>query len=160
MLDDVAALLDLLGRHRIRYCMIGGMAVLAYGGRASTLDFDLYLMAKDYDRLISLLEGRGARVTRLGEDQARARFRSLPIDVLRADPWLGAEVVRRARRRRFLGKTAKIATPEDLIVTKTLADRPVDRRDIEELRELFQGKLDEVYVKRTLRRIRRALAEN
>ena len=33
---------------------------------------------------------------------------------------------------------------------KTIADRPIDRRDIEELREIFSGKLDEAYILKRL----------
>jgi hypothetical protein len=157
MLDDVAALLEFLKNHKIHYCMIGGMAVLAYGGRASTLDFDFYLLSSDFDRLVKLLKDREIRVLAAGEDQCKARFGALPLDILRADPWLGEGVVRRARRRKFLGKTARIATPEDLIIMKTLADRPIDRRDIAELREIFGDRLDEKYVNAALRRVKKAL---
>lgn len=157
MLSDVAALLDFLLTHRIRYCMIGGMAVLAYGGRASTLDFDFYLLSADFDRLVSLLKSKGIHVALAGEDQCKARFGTLPLDILRADPWLGEKVIQRSRRKKFLGKTVKIATPEDLIVMKTLADRPIDRRDIAELREIFGKKLDQSYIGATLRRLRKAM---
>lgn len=40
----------------------------------------------------------------------------------------------------------KIASPEDIIVLKSLADRSIDKRDIQELREILGKKLDETYI--------------
>jgi hypothetical protein len=49
------------------------------------------------------------------------------------------------------------ATAEDLIVLKTLADRSIDRRDIEELIELYGSELDFEYINKTLAEITRSL---
>ena len=50
-------------------------------------------------------------------------------------------------------KKVPVATPEDLVVMKTLSDRPIDRRDVSELREIFEGKLNEAYIKKTLKKL-------
>lgn len=53
----------------------------------------------------------------------------------------------------------KIATAEDLIVLKTLADRWLDRRDNEELREIFRDKLDERYIDKKVQQMNKKLKD-
>jgi hypothetical protein len=65
---------------------------------------------------------------------------------LEADQVLGEQVFARSVRKIIVDATANVATPEDLIVLKTLADRPIDRRDIAELREIFGDALDDKYI--------------
>lgn len=83
----------------------------------------------------------------------------IPIDILFADHYVGADVVERAVEKKLGDTFVRIATPEDLIVLKSLADRAIDRRDIEELRELFKGKLDEGYIQKKLQKIKKMLEE-
>jgi len=40
---------------------------------------------------------------------------------------------------------------------KSIADRPIDRRDIEELREIFRGKLDTRYIRRRLKALQKKI---
>lgn len=159
MLEDVAKLLKLLESGSFRYCVIGGIAILAYGGRASTLDLDFFILAEDMEALLLALEKNGHFVRRLGADQAKARFGVIPVDILKADPWVGAPAIRRARKRKFLGSPTRIARPEDIIIMKSIADRPVDRRDIAELEEIFGSKLDRSYIRSRLAKIRKEMAE-
>ena len=67
-------------------------------------------------------------------------------------------MVKRAKKTKLGQYFVKVATPEDLIVLKTLPDRSIDRRDIEELRELFDKKLDEKYIKQKLKKLKQLLS--
>jgi len=82
----------------------------------------------------------------------------VPIDLLYADHYVGADVVHRAVEKKLGNIFIRIATPEDLIVLKSIADRSIDKRDIEELRELFGKKLDEDYIEKKLRYVKKLLS--
>ena len=148
-IENVVALLD---EAKLRYCIIGGIGVLLHGGRASTLDCDLYLLAKDGKKLIALFTASRIPCEALGDYQIRAKVRRLSIDVLLDDTTLGKDVLKRAQRLPLGKSVVRVASPEDLIILKTIADRPIDRRDVEEIREIFVGRLDERYIKGQLKK--------
>ena len=134
------------------YVVIGGIAVLLHGGRASTIDFDFYILAGDFERLKTFLVSHGAVVDLETEHQIRFKFAGIQVDCLEADSVLSKTIFARAMRMKIVNTACNVATPEDLIILKTLADRPIDRRDVAELREIFAESLDEVYIVETLKK--------
>lgn len=157
MLEAIEEFIGILGRAKTNYCIIGGIAVLLYGGRASTIDFDLYILTQEKERLLRLFEKHGILHSSTGEFQIKARFKDVPIDLLIADEWVGIPALKRARRRQFGRRQVRVASPEDLIVMKSISDRPIDRRDIEELREIFSGKLDNAYIRSRLASLKKMM---
>lgn len=152
LINQVQSFVKLLHVNKIHYCIIGGVAVLLHGGRASTVDFDFYILSGDSEKLLKMCKNKKIKIEKLGEYQMRAFYGELRVDILIADPLLGATVIKRANKV-ILGKTkVSIATPEDLVVMKTLSDRPIDRRDIEEIKEIFGKKLNKNYIKKQLTR--------
>ena len=145
--DDVVKLFETSG---CRYVVIDGIAVLLHGGRASTIDFDLYILAEDFQRIEQHLLNHGSVLNTRGEHQIRLTFAGIQIDILEADIVLAASIFDRSMRHKIVSVECHVATPEDIIILKTLADRPIDRRDIAELRELFAGALDEQYIAKVL----------
>ena len=87
------------------------------------------------------------------DHQLRLTFAGIQIDVLEADAVLGATIFGRSVRRKIVNAECHVATPEDIIILKTLADRPIDRRDVAELREIFAGALNETYISSTLKQV-------
>lgn len=158
MLEAFLEIVAALERAKIPYCVIGGIAVLLYGGRASTLDLDVYILTRSRQKTLDTLANLGAELSARGEFQLKGRYRGFAIDLLIADRWLGVPALKRAKKLAFAKKTLRVATPEDVIVMKTIADRPVDRRDIAELRELFSKRLDEKYIEKRLTAVRNTLA--
>ncbi|MFO1518834.1 MAG: nucleotidyltransferase [bacterium] len=157
MVEILFEVIELFEKEKIDYCLIGGLAMMVYGGRANTVDIDFYLLVNDLKKVFSLFHQRKIEAHPAGEYQLKARFKGVPIDLLLADHYVGAEVVKRAKKKKLGGKNVKIATPEDLIVLKTLADRSIDRRDIEELRELFGKKLNQKYIAKKLKQLKELL---
>ncbi len=149
--DDVVRLFEGIG---CGYVVIGGIAVLLHGGRASTIDFDLYILADDFKRVEKHLTDNGCNITMKADHQLRLTFAGIQIDVLEADAVLGANIFARSVRRKIVTAECNVATPEDIIILKTLADRPIDRRDVAELREIFAGALDETYISTTLNKFK------
>lgn len=131
--------------------------MMLYHGRANTVDLDFYVLVGDLKTLRQLFEKKGYKVRGAGQDQLQAKAGPVPIDILRADVYAGADAVKRSVPKRLGSHTVQIATPEDLIILKTIANRSVDRRDIEELRELFGKTLDEKYIKRKLSKLHKLL---
>ncbi len=154
MLDAFLEIIRLLEKAKIPYCLIGGVAVLMYGGRASTLDLDFYIVARHRKRLIRAIETIGATIEARGEFQYKGSFRGFRFDVLIADRWVGLPAIKRAKKQTFGNTSLNIATAEDVIIMKTLADRPIDRRDIQELREIFPS-IDNKYIDDRLKYIRK-----
>ena len=119
MIEELRALVKILEEHKLKYCLIGGMAVLL--------------------------------------SQYKFKFGSIPVDVLLADPHLGEQVIKRAKKKVLSGARIRVARVEDLILLKKIADRAIDRRDIEELEELYGSALDRRYLNREWRRLQKLL---
>lgn len=154
ILQSVDDIVQIFEESSCRYTVIGGIAILLHGGRASTIDFDLYVLADEFAKLTQHLAARGARVLLKADHQLRIELAGIHVDILEADQILSETIFTRSERRKIVNAICNIATPEDLIILKTLSDRPIDRRDIAELREIFEGKLDENYVDSTLKKYR------
>jgi hypothetical protein len=82
------------------------------------------------------------------------RFNGIQVDILEADPITTESIFKRSIRRVIVTAECNVAFPEDLIILKTIADCPIDRRDIAELREIFASSLDELYISDTLKKLR------
>lgn len=153
MLDELQKLVKILEKNEIQYCLIGGMAVLLYGGRASTIDFDFYILSNEKEKILEILTPFISKLQKLGDSQYKFKFKAIPVDLLIADEFLGEQVIRRAKKKTFVGVKVKVATPEDLILLKKVADRSIDQRDISELEEIFSDTLDRKYIQKEWKRI-------
>ena len=159
MLKTLLEVVELFKAHEIDYCLIGGLAMMLHNGRANTVDIDFYVLVNDLKTLSNLFLQQGFEVKSAGKFQLKAKVKQVPIDLLLADHYVGADVVYRAVEKPLAGTYVRVATPEDLIILKTLADRSIDRRDIEELRELFAEQLNEKYIERKLKKLRKQFNE-
>jgi predicted nucleotidyltransferase len=157
MLETLIQVKNIFETHKIDYCLIGGLAVMLHNGRANTVDIDFYVLVNDLKIVQKILKKEGIPTKTAGECQLKALIKETRIDILYSDAYIGEDVVHRAITKKLGENTIRVATPEDLIILKTIADRSIDRRDIEELRELFEGQLDEKYIKRKLAYIQKLL---
>lgn len=157
MLNTLIEVTELFKKNHVSYCLIGGLAVMLYHGRANTVDMDFYVMVDDLKKVKELFEENNYTVRDAGEYQLKTKIKGTPIDILFADPYMGEAVVKRAAQKPLGKHFVRVATPEDLIILKTIADRSVDRRDIEELREIFGKSLDEAYIQKKLKYIDKLL---
>lgn len=159
LLKRIQQLIKIFNKYELRYSVIGGIAVLLHGGRASTIDFDLYLIADDLEKLKEIAHSTGFEILFWGDDQIRLTYETLPIDILIADSLLGTTVYKRSLVKQLGDVQINVASPEDIIVMKTIADRPIDRRDIEELNEIFSASLDRKYIGRQIKRLKSKIAK-
>lgn len=151
--DPLATFVSILDEERLGYALIGGHAVNAWVEPRFTADMDFTIEAEP--ERIAAVEARllaaGYRIVReVGRGQPSGpdfiRFaREIddpPLDLQVAKTAYQAEILRRARGS---GPTA-VATPEDLIVLKLIANRPKDVIDLRNL--LALPALDWEYIDR------------
>lgn len=78
------------------------------GGRGYFVMIAFYMLVEDLKTVFELLTQEGLEVRTAGEYQLKAKYDGVPIDLLFADHYVGADVVRRAisvplgERKRFL----------------------------------------------------------
>ena len=147
--------LDLLEKHQIPYALIGGLAIAVIGRERFTKDVD-FTIAIDENKA-KMLESHfkndpSYKVHLISfvssskiPDMFRIFWKDVPVDLLVANCDFQVELVERAFSETVSGRTIKIATPEDMIVLKLIADRPRDREDIEVLRKRYD-QLDWNYI--------------
>lgn len=125
------------------HAVIGAVARNAWAPPRATTDLDLTVAAKS-DALQALAAALGAVGYQQVRDQRAEPGDSLPdivvfrsasgrprqVDVLVAKTRFEEEVIRRAELVEVGSAKVPVASPEDLIVYKLLADRPRDRDDI------------------------------
>jgi hypothetical protein len=151
-IGDLATLSRMLERQAVEYALIGGHAVNAWVEPRFTADVDIVVAAgsDDLDRLKGILADEGFDVIRehggelpSGPDFVRLESASSPliIEVQAAKTRFQGEVIRRATSDT---DGMRIATVEDLIVMKLIADRPKDQIDLLGLAELSD--IDWAYV--------------
>lgn len=130
--DPLTALGRLLDDAGIRYALIGGHAVNLWLEPRLTADIDLTIAAQTSDRLREVLHAAGLRLDRVlgespsGPDFARFVGAGFTVEVQVAKTAFQRDVLARAIDRDGL----RVATPEDLIVFKLIADRPKDQVDL------------------------------
>jgi hypothetical protein len=135
--DAIAALLEILDDAGVDHVVIGGHAVNAWLEPRFTADVDVTIDAgaPDLDRLRTVLGAHGYRVigehgTELPSGPDFVRFVSETAGVTLEVQTAKTEFQREALRRAAARGRPRIATPEDLIVMKLIADRPKDHVDL------------------------------
>ncbi|MEM8960271.1 MAG: hypothetical protein AAGD38_02225 [Acidobacteriota bacterium] len=114
--DDVHALFRLLDERRVRYVLVGGIALLQWVPGRNTEDLDVLLDADALERLPEFaVEARN-------EEFARTRFRGLQVDLLLTRQPFFAEVRDAyAQTVEISGRNVSCATPTGLVLLKLFA---------------------------------------
>jgi hypothetical protein len=134
----LARIADLFGRAEVEYAVIGAHGVNAWLEPRFTADIDITARVDvpAMSRLRSAFSGAGYEATvehgaHLPSGPDFVRFASADrltlVEIQAAKTALQHEVIRRARAS---AEGIRVATPEDLIVLKLIADRPKDRQDL------------------------------
>ncbi len=143
MSSRISELAELLERAGVKYVVIGAHAVNVWLEPRFTMDIDVTVEATGagMGRLKEALAAQGFSVTReYGADLRSGpdfvRFASADqltvLEVQASKTTYQQEVIRRAR----LEGGVHVASPEDLIVMKLIADRPKDQIDLQGLIQL------------------------
>jgi predicted nucleotidyltransferase len=144
-------LLDRLTAAEVRFVIVGGLAVNAWGHVRGTLDVDLVPDPDrgNLDRLASVLEEAGGRVETAQGRLAASAIRTFlaagdrtlvatelgPVDVLQGLPQIPpfSQLDAEAVAVDLGGTVVRVCSLETLLAMKRASDRPRDRDDLEAL---------------------------
>ena len=163
---EIAALVKFFNAAKIRYAILGGIAVLLYGEPRLTMDVDVNISIdrSDIDGFLRIGRKYGfypipgnirSFIKKTGVIPMKFRKGKITgrCDVIIAQNPIEFSAVERAVIKKIGSVKAKVITPEDLIIHKITSSRP---RDIEDLRWIIarqKGKLDIKYIKFWLKKI-------
>ena len=174
------AAVSVLDGLELRYAVVGGLAVGAWGVSRSTRDADLYaeLPSSRRAELQRQLEAAGFHVPAMDEElRTFGVFRSRSADAVFVDIFdavgpLGGQLLNRRRQITVFGKKLWVTAPEELFLLKAFSDRPRDFEDLVGLASVPKLKLNVSYIEDWARqldqsigsdevseRVRRALAQ-
>lgn len=145
---DFKDLLNLFKKHKIRYLVVGGYAVMKYSEPRFTKDLDVFI-ATDEDnakRVYEALNEFGAPLEGLtpGDFTQKGYFYQmgrppLRVDIMMSIPGVEFEEVWSRREKVVLGDTTVFfISRKDLIRSKEAAGRPQDGIDVDKLRQSEQ----------------------
>lgn len=152
------SLIDWLDAEQVPHTLIGGVAVSLLAQPRATQDIDavIWLDAEGWEAFFRAGEALGFEPRLNDALEFAARSRVLLLRHQRSgvsiDLSLGAllfeqEMIDRATTLEIDGLKLKVPTPEDLIITKAVAQRPKDIADIEAILNIHQN-LDFAYIRR------------
>ena len=153
------ALIATLNERRVRYAIIGGVAVLQHTRARTTEDIDALMAAPQIAMpgLFEALEARGFTVDLLknirelrDEGFTSIRFAEVAIDLMQPLLPVYSHVLDRAIDVQILGHPVRVSSAEGLIVMKLIAMRPQDEADIQDLLAAYAGRLDLDYIRAEL----------
>jgi hypothetical protein len=163
MIDLIGAAIEIsnwLTQHRVPHFFIGGLAVQRWGDPRLTSDVDLCAIIdpSETDDLVQrLLKDFNAKP---GAAEVARRVQLVPlrsstgvtIEVALGFSGFEKTALERATRKKVApGKSIPVCSAEDLVVYKIIANRPRDIEDVKMVILRQQDRLDERYIRRTLK---------
>jgi hypothetical protein len=139
----------------IRYALVGGIPAGIYGEPRVTVDVDLTLRltGSNLDRIVARARRDGVDISVSAVEQGayrrgffRIRVAGTDVDFLPGSTAYDGEIVARARRRSIFGVAVRLASPEDVILTKLVSGRPVDLQDAKAIESSRRVRLDRAYI--------------
>ena|SRR5437867_2489020 len=124
--DFLQEFIDLLDRSSISYCVIGGLAVIAYAEPVVSLDLDLIIASADRDQLVRSLPKEYSVKQEKHSLNISAPFSDIRVQ-LQTDPRY-QEFIKRSSRTTVLGYTLSVASIEDVLQGKLWAYSDPQRR--------------------------------
>ncbi len=149
-----------LTEHHIPYAIIGGIAVQVWGEPRATQDLDLTIAVpvEKAEAVVDLLLSRfPARIADAAEFARQKRVlllhasNGVPVDVSLGLPGYEDEMISRAKSVSLTPSIeVRVCSPEDLLIHKAVAGRPIDILDLEGVIARRHGGLDVPYIRRWL----------
>ncbi|MCK4401165.1 nucleotidyltransferase [bacterium] len=152
--SDFKELLNLFKKHKIRYLIVGGYAVMKYSEPRFTKDLDIWIATdpKNANSVYTALKEFSAPLVDLTADDFTQKdyFYQMGRPPLRVDIMMsipGVEFKAAWKNRKMVeldGTEVSFISRHDLIIAKEASGRPQDKIDLEKLKEAEQlDSLDE-----------------
>ena len=139
--EILAEFTSLLNELSINYVMIGGLAISSWSAERFTRDMDLTIelnknLWATLSQKFSSSSNFQIKQTCLDTDSSlpsliRLDYKNYPIDLIVSLTPLQKEAISRGIRTKIFGPEVNLATPEDVIILKLIANRTQDIADIE-----------------------------
>lgn len=168
MREALAAIADALSEVGAAWYLFGAQAAILHGSARLSDDIDVTVWVGDR---AALLEALARHDVTPDEDDADFVLRSRVLavthgptgwsaDIVFATPGYEDQVLARARWYELEGLKFLVATPEDIVVMKSLAGRDRDRQDIVAILAAQRDTMDLEYVRELLAMLEEALAQD
>jgi predicted nucleotidyltransferase len=152
------ALISTLDECRVRYAIIGGLAVAQHARGRTTDDIDALLTVPQIAMpgFFEALKNHGFEVDlmrhirELRKGFTSVYFHGVKIDLMQPVVPAHARILDRAMESEILGKRVTVVSAEGLIVMKLMAMRPQDEADVLELLAGYGAQLDFDFIRREM----------
>ena len=142
------------------YCLVGGLAATRWGEPRLTKDIDIVLLtgfSRESEFIKPLLKAFSARLMKAAQFALENRIlllsskNGVALDISLGGLPFEEEMLARSRLTVVLpGVEFRTASPEDIVIMKSIAGRPIDVKDIEGILSSQGKKLDCDYIRRWL----------
>ena len=159
--ETLFEIVSVLDAERIPYAVMGGLAVRVYTSPRATQDVDVTIdVSSDrLERLRDRLYDAGCTIPPVYDSGWLDRVAGMPlfkvarrvesgdidVDIFVAESYFQDSLLSRRIQLEMSGKQVWLASPEDLVLLKVIADRPRDRIDVQDL-FFALGELDDAYL--------------
>ena len=159
--EKVTQLAALFQRAEIPHAFGGAIALVYWSEPRGTTDIDIniFLPVSEVPRVFATLNGQGIATTRELQDEAiqreqvRLDWSGTPIDLFFAYDPFHDSCEARSVAVDFYGHPIRVLAAEDIVIFKTLYDRPKDWPDIEQLLAVQGQHLNFGYVREWIGRM-------
>jgi len=150
-----------LEENNIAYVLVGGFAVQHWGEPRTTRDINIEILVDEefkesvFTRILQRFQPRYANALEFAlQHRVLLIYASngVPVDIALAAPGYSESIAQRSVRGEIAPSARPVAliSPEDLIVHKYLAHRPIDLQDIRAILRRQQNRLDIDYIRTCL----------
>lgn len=168
VLRALKKIVEVLEKENLDYCLFGGLAIQVYKRIRATRDVDL-MVAISSDRIFKLIRQIKQENFRLDKKRGIIKINGFEllrfiytdeetkfeifIDLVSAATEFQKHILDRKTKTDFLGININIASLEDLVLLKLLADRPIDLLDAQYLLEENKEIIDKDYLRNWAKRL-------
>ena len=125
-------------REGIRYALVGGLAMAAWGSGRTTEDADFVVDIAARPRVIAFAESQGFTTLHLSDAFSNHKRGSDQLDFMYVEGLTSEQIFARAEERAFLGKVPlNVARPEHLAAMKAVAIKSAPRRAFRDISDVI-----------------------
>ena len=125
-------------REGIRYALIGGLAMRAWGSGRTTEDVDFVVEIAARPRVLAFTESQGFETVYVSDAYSNHERGGDRLDFMYVEPGTAEQIFARAEERAFIGDlTLNVASPEHLAAMKAIAIKWAPRRAYRDMSDVI-----------------------
>lgn len=128
---------EFFDREGVRYALIGGLAMRAWGSARGTHDVDFVVDSAAQPRVIAFAEAQGFETVHVSSAYSNHQRGSDFLDFMYVDPSTAEQIFARARERVAVGDLPlNVASPEHIAAMKAIAIKSAPRRAFRDMSDV------------------------